>query len=132
MSTQIRAPKAKKINSYLLSRTPNSDNNFTSKSLELDLMCLNVREKRNSQEKRLLCSQEEEKVCFECQESEYYDQIRNLSVLREINDIVNKPKSFDGSKSFLKDRINRCENPFRKNFESSGKSDNSTKSTNDN
>jgi len=73
-------------------------------------------EKRNSEENLMKYKKEEEKVCFESIESDIYEQLRKNSVLKEINEIVNKPKSFDNTKSNLGGKILRCKNPFSKNF----------------
>lgn len=118
MSTQIRAPKAKKINSYLLSRTPVNQSNFTHNAMETEKIkeTFASLEKRNSEVNLIKYKGEEEKVCFESIESDIYDQLRKNSVLKEINEIVNKPRSFDNTQNYTKQKILRCENPFSKNF----------------
>ena len=122
MSCQIRAPKAKKVNSYNISRnnttvnSENVDSNTPSNNKITFTMSL---EKRNSIEdiRKTNLMMEYEQICFDESENEMKERVRRLSVLKEINDIVNKQKPVYYQ---YQQNIERCENPFDKNFISMG------------
>jgi len=124
MSSHIRAPKARKINSYNISRNPSTittevTENSVLRTAEKDCLNYEKLEKRNSIEdiRKTNLMMEYEQVCFDENEYEIKERERRLSMLKEINGIMNQTKHAGFSKTKL-NNIERCENPFEKNFRS--------------
>lgn len=110
MKNQIRAPKARKVNSYMV----NSSNRDSSPFHQMTISDFPRLEKRNSDNNihsNLLDFDEDDHICLESNESEFQEQVNKLSVISEILQIVSQPTS-----SELRGSIERCENPFSKNF----------------
>lgn len=115
MSHQIRAPKARKVNSYNIVKSSNLSNNVVCAPRITDFASFG---KRNSDDNiRKFNFMENEEVCFEEIESEFDDHLKKFSFLKEINDIVNQQKKPELSYN----AIERCENPFLKNFKNDEK-----------
>eukprot|EP00340_Litonotus_pictus_P005036 CAMPEP_0170518908 /NCGR_PEP_ID=MMETSP0209-20121228/4501_1 /TAXON_ID=665100 ORGANISM="Litonotus pictus, Strain P1" /NCGR_SAMPLE_ID=MMETSP0209 /ASSEMBLY_ACC=CAM_ASM_000301 /LENGTH=277 /DNA_ID=CAMNT_0010804659 /DNA_START=28 /DNA_END=862 /DNA_ORIENTATION=+ len=110
MKNQIRAPKARKVNSYMVK----SSNIIATASLQMTISeFVPVLEKRNS-ENNLHCRNaptENDCFCIESIESEFDEQVNKLSVLREINGIFSQQEY-----PLVSSPIDRCENPFSKNW----------------
>lgn len=110
MKSQIRAPKARKVNSYMVK---SSNGDFSSPFQQATITDFPKLEKRNSDnniQSNLLNFDDEDLICLEI-ESEFREEVNKLSVISEIKQIFSQPTS-----SELRNSIERCENPFSKNF----------------
>jgi hypothetical protein len=111
MKSQIRAPKARKVNSYMVK---SSNEDYSSHYQQMVISDFPKLEKRNSDNNihnNLLNFDDEDHICLESIESEFREQVNKLSVISEIKQIVSQPTSIE-----LRTSIERCENPFSKNF----------------
>jgi hypothetical protein len=76
-----------------------------------DFLKLEKRNSDNNIQNSLLNFDDEDHICLESIESEFCEHVNKLSVISEIKQIVNQPSSID-----FRTSIERCANPFSKNF----------------
>lgn len=141
MSTRIRAPKAKKVNSYNINaysdkrsfhdkgETPSTPFRGDDRNSARVLVLGKMNSEENLRKNAFFELIKNEEVCFEGFESEIEEQMKKLSVVSEINQIFSQPtkrflldefnhiSNFGEIRDFKVNPIERCENPFKKNFE---------------
>ena len=116
MRSQIRAPKARKVNSYSSFGPKENSGIFE----DFNPSDKNIRLVTRNSESNLhgnLLGKFEENACLESFESEIEEHATRISALNEISRIV----CLSQPNNELRSSVGRCLNPFSRNFEATGK-----------
>lgn len=111
MKNQIRAPKARKINSYMIKSLEDNTESIEEISLAEFPTPFEKRNSENNVTFNRLADKDD--FCLQSVESEICEHVNKQYVINEITHIVSQPTCNSESTP----SIERCENPFTKNFD---------------